>query len=81
MLPYGHLGAGLAPLGLVSAVACNNTTFFALGNHLIQVPYCGDTSIHAFTVLPLAVGGFMLSNTTIRMMRLWGMEIYNWLKK
>ena len=87
-------GGGLMPpiLGLAATCdclnntsVCNNATLMqgiidntsACVNLAVQHP----TTWHVAAVLPLVAGGFMLSNTSIRMMRLWGMELFDWFRR
>lgn len=78
--PYGSGLIGM-PLLAAGAICCNNTSLLNNSSACIQLACQDPTFQHIAGVLPICAGGFMLSNNVVRAMRLWGMEIYDWVRR
>lgn len=88
---YG--GGFTAPiLGLAAGCdcMCNNTSLCdptnicynaTLCGHVMAVAATDPTGMHLLAALPICVGGIVLTNTSVRLMRLWAMEAYSEIMK
>lgn len=85
-------GGGL-PAPTISLAACaallnnttsmNNTTSLIIQNttQAIHLAVTDPTLFHVAGVMPLVAGGFMITNTGVRMIRLWIMEVIDYWRR
>ena len=79
--PYGSGLIGTPMLAAASCCICNNTSLLNNTTQCLHLAYQDPTLWHLMGILPICAGGFMLTNNTVRAMRLWLMEAYSYLFK